>query len=277
MIKQNSVSLELQQIKKIELEMLSTLSLICQKNKLKLYLCGGTALGAIRHKGFIPWDDDIDVCLSRPDYEKLRKVLKDRKNLPSFYKMISFEDGTFKLPLMKMIDTRTKCEYDYLEGEEDSGLWIDILPVDGLPDSQKEIEKIYYKVTILRRLAALGTAKIGSGKTKMKERMKYVIVPIIRKIGSKTFSKKIRDLAVSNNYEKSKKVGIITWGLYGTSEVMDKEEFEKQIDVIFEDQTYKVASCIDEYLHNLYGDYMQLPPENKRKRHDMKVTICKEC
>lgn len=268
--------LTLPQIKEYELNMLIKLSEICDANGLKLYLCGGSALGAIRHHGFIPWDDDIDVCLSRPDYERLREILKTEKAIPKYYKMISFEDGTFKMPLMKLIDTRTACDYEFLEGEEDTGLWIDILPVDGLPDDEHSIEKIYKKVEILRRIAAVGTAKKGTGKTKIKEIIKSVVIPIVKVIKSETFSAKIRQIAISNQYEGSSKVGIITWGLYGTSETMKKSEFEKQINVSFEGHTFKVASCVDSYLHNLYGDYMKLPPEEKRKKHDMKVSLIEE-
>ena len=189
---------------------------------------------------------------------------------------ISFEDGTFKMPLMKLIDTRTVCDFEFLEGEEDTGLWIDILPVDGLPDDENSIKKIYKKVGTLRRIAAIGTAKKGTGKTRIKERIKSVIIPIVKVIKSETFSAKIREIATSNHYENSLKVGIITWGLYGASEAMKKSEFEKQIDVSFEGHTFRVASCVDSYLYNLYGDYMKLPPEEKRKKHDMKVSLVEE-
>ena len=265
--------LTLDQIKQCELDILTTIDKICESYGLKLYLAGGTALGAVRHKGFIPWDDDIDVCLPRPDYEKLNSLLKDSEILPPYYHAVSLENSTYNMPFMKVVDTRTSCSFDFLEEGDANGLWIDILPVDGLPDDEKAIRKIYKKAGTLRRIAALGSAKTGAGKTKAKTLLKYVLVPAAKAIRSEFISNEIRKIATANKYELSKKVGIITWGLYGPAEAMEKSQFEIPKEVSFEGHTFNVASCIDSYLHNLYGDYMKLPPEDKRKTHDMKVTM----
>ncbi len=262
-----------EEIKETELDILLCLQEICAKYDLKLYLCGGTLLGAVRHHGFIPWDDDIDVCLPRPDYERLIQIIHRESVLPEYYKMLCFEDQTFTHPAMKIIDIRTVIEYDFFDERPDSGLWIDILPVDGLPDSRARIKKLYRKTAVYRELLSLSLAKPGTGKTKLKGVLKYIFVPLARIPGTKFYAARLRRIAVENTYQDSDTVGIITWGLYGDREAMSKAAFEKPIEVMFENHVFQAPSCTKKYLRNLYGDYMKLPPADKRKTHDMKVYL----
>ena len=127
--------MQLREIKDIELDILIAFNKFCQDNNLKYYLSGGTLLGAIRHKGFIPWDDDIDVCMPRPDYERLMKIFPNI--YMNKYKLKTISRKNFICPFAKIIDINTRVDFKYLNNI-DKNLWLDIFPIDGLPKSKKK-------------------------------------------------------------------------------------------------------------------------------------------
>lgn len=264
----------IQETKKIELDILVELNRICEDNGLRLYLCGGTLLGAIRHKGFIPWDDDIDVFLSRPDYQKLIALYHQKEGLFSKHlKMVCAEDGTYQNPFMKIIDVRTKIDQKYQKEDNASSLWIDVFPVDGLPKDGKEIKKTYRKANFYRKILTLNFAEPNQGKTPFKKIFKRLIIPFAKCYGWKRSQDKIIQIAQKNPFETSENVGGIVWGLYGPGECMTKEAFDIPVPCTFEGHTFQTMSCWKSYLTNLYGDYMKLPPIEKRATHDMEVQI----
>ncbi|WP_302177476.1 LicD family protein [Megamonas funiformis] len=256
-------------VKKVELDILINFDRFCKKNKLRYYLAGGTLLGAIRHKGFIPWDDDIDVCMPRPDFEKLIKIFPDKYE--NKYILKSIKRDNFLYPFAKIINNKTKIDCEYTENEFENNLWIDIFPVDGLPKNDDELKKIYNKVDFYRTLLILNFAKINKAKTLLKKIIKPFVIIIARLIGVNFFIRKIEDIALTYDYDKSDYVGAITWGLYGIGERMKKVEFEKVVYVDFEGYKFPTFSCWDSYLKGLYKNYMELPPIEKRKTHNMKA------
>lgn len=261
------------EIKRYELDILLSFQDSCKKKGLKFYLSGGTLLGAIRHKGFIPWDDDIDVCMPRNDYEKLLRVYNNDKEK---YQLRSVELNNFTAPYAKLVDTNTIVESQYTEDENNSHLWVDIFPVDALPENIKEVEKIYSKCSLYRQIFALADAKLGEGKSSFRRYAKYLLKPLAKLYGKARCVKHIERIAQRYSYENSKYVGAITWGLYGAGERMLKSEFERMVMVEFEGHQFPTFSCWDSYLKGLYGDYMKLPPVEKRQTHDMKVYIKEE-
>ena len=261
----------IQEIQSKLLEILLYFQKFCQENGLGFVLAGGTCLGAVRHKGFIPWDDDVDIGLRRPDYDKLIELSRKDDFLPPYLKLISYEQGTSQYPFIKIIDTRYCMEQGYVKEGAVTSIWVDILPTDGLPDNNQEINRIYRKVGIYREILMLNFAKIGEGKSKLKILLKPLVIPFAKMIGINRCNRHIDNLSRSTPYENANKVGCIMWGIYGEKECMNKKEFEQLVDVTFEGHTFKAPSCWDSYLSNLYGDYMKLPPKEKQVTHELKV------
>lgn len=256
-----------EEIKSCELNILLKIQSHCQKENLRFYLSGGTLLGAIRHHGFIPWDDDIDICMPRPDYEKFVRTFPQT----DIYQVKSDILKNWDSPFSKVMDVRTEIISRY--DETDGGLWVDIFPVDGLPKSLSKVKDIYRKCDLYRKLFLIGYARLGEGKGILHKYGKYLVKPMVSIIGTTYFTKKIEEIALKIPYDSADYVGAITWGLYGVGERMLKSEFEKQVMVEFEGYQFPTFSCWDSYLKGLYGDYMQLPPVEKRKTHDMEVYL----
>lgn len=260
----------LDEIKALELNILLLFDQYCKKNKLVYYLAGGTLLGAIRHKGFIPWDDDIDVCMPRKDYITFFNSFHCLNNR---YMARCNLIGNFTGAFGKLVDLNTHIENIYTKDDRSANVWIDIFPVDGLPEDLAEVKKIYKKCSYYRRILRLADSRLGEGKTTLHKCSKYILKPLAQLYGKKRCVNNIETIAALYPYETSTYVGIVTNGLYGIGERMIKSEFEQSTTVTFEHHNFPAFSCWDSYLTGIYGDYMQLPPIEKRKIHDMKVYI----
>ncbi|MDY6030091.1 MAG: LicD family protein [Acidaminococcaceae bacterium] len=259
--------LEHSEIQKLELEILLYFDEFCKQHGLTYYLAGGTLLGAIRHKGFIPWDDDIDVCMPRNDYVKMVMLLgsiDDKK-----YKLKSNLLGHYVAPYTNLINSLTKIDCRFSDETVDNSLWIDIFPVDGLPEDVDLVSQIYRKCDFFRRMLLLNDAKIGEGKTFFRKCAKYIAKPIARLYGRRRCIEQLEKIATQYSYDECKYVGVITWGLHGIGERMLKSEFEQPVEVEFEGHLFPIFSCWEEYLKGLYGEYMKMPPVEERTTHDM--------
>lgn len=264
--------LSLREIQERELAMLRIFADFCQEYKLRYYLCGGSTLGAVRHKGFIPWDDDIDVMMPRPDFERFISLAKERFGHEDY--RVEYGDGKESsciYPYGQIWDLATEIEREY--ADTNRHLWMDILVVDGLPETMSEIEKLYQRCGQYSKVIQLSKAHLGKGKSAFRKYAKYILKPLASMYGYKRALRKIIALAKQNPYEECGSVGVVTGGLYGAGERMEKTAFEKEVYMEFEGGFYPLPSCWDAYLTGIYGDYMQLPPIEKRKTHKMKVYL----
>lgn len=247
---------------------------LCDKYDLDYSLVGGTLLGAIRHKGFIPWDDDVDIAMERPMYNKMIKIFSKKGVLPNYLKLVGFDVGNSIYPFIKIVDTRTKVIEN--ASNEEMGLWIDIFPLDGLPADKRKLKKIYQRATLLHTLIGLIPSK-NEASTKLKGYIKPLAIYISKNIiGFKRINRWCNNLCSKYSINDSDYIGCIIWGRGLEKEAMLKSKYENKIFVTFQKEKFKAMSNYDEYLKNLYGDYMKLPSLKDRQTHLKNVFIVEE-
>ena len=255
-------------------DLLTVWDQIAAEHSLRYSLDGGTLLGAVRHKGFIPWDDDIDLLVPRPDYQKL---IDHPEWVPDGYQLIVTGENSFH-PYLKLVNLSWRAQEDLLKGVYEEYLWIDLFPADAIPDDEAA-ERALIKTQSSLSLKAFRAAANSSAAVSNKGR----IASIIKKTGywlygiaysPMNLSRKLESNAKALDYGSTKYVGNIVWGFNPKQAIKAKypvEDFDSLIKLEFEGSSFSVAPHWNEYLTSLYGDYMKLPPEEERVCHGAKV------
>lgn len=257
----------LKEMQEIELDIMKDVHQFCEENDIRYYLAGGTLLGAIRHKGFIPWDDDIDIAMPRPDYEKFVSKYKSKNK---YYKISSIENNPNHLfTFAKIYDTRTiKIEENLVYGKDNiGGVEIDIFPVDGIPENINISNKYFVNFKRLYTLYSVASCKFVKSKNKLKILLRIALTIPCKLIGTKRFIEYINNKAKKIDFDESEFVACIVAPFYGNRERVLKASYIDKIKVEFEGQYFYGPKGYDEYLSSLYGDYMKLPPEKERVTH----------
>ena len=260
-----------EEIKAIELKLLSRFADYCDEKGLKYYLIYGTLLGAVRHKDFIPWDDDIDVCMPREDYLHFIELQKQNKTFD--YCCVS--NNTSSQPFIKIMDLSTKIDQDTLDDTEVSHLWVDVFPLDYMPDDEKEYMKAYRYVRFLRFLMVYSVARIGAGTNLLRKIIKIPMIIICKAIGRYRLARRIDNYCM-NLSPKSNHVNSLCWGARGIEAYSNISIFADRVRMIFEGEEFWAPVGWHEYLSSIYGDYMKLPPESQRVGHHMVAYINEE-
>lgn len=253
----NSKLIGLKELQKLQLQILIDFDKICKKNNLKYFLAGGTLLGAVRHKGFIPWDDDIDVAMPRTDYNKLIKLSKE---LPEKYQLICPEKvKQYKILFSKIV---YKKYFEVEKGLKDNyGIFIDIFPLDGLGNNKHKARIHAKKILIMRTIINICFLDNNLFSKLLK---KIHFNNLTYRILMRTFNK--------YNYHESKYVGSIAGGLRMLDEIFEYRVYSETMDMEFEGKIFKGMKYYDEYLTRMYGDYMKLPPKEKQvAEHNVEI------
>lgn len=263
--------LTLDEIHQEEFKILEAFAQFCDGHDLYYSLAGGTLLGAIRHKGFIPWDDDIDVNMPRPDFERLLNMDEEFYAATGF-KIMWYGREKAHAPYFKIVDPYIRVNYDDGKKSVPYYLWIDVIPIDGIDGDPEDIDNIYGRVYSLRNVFSISEQRWALGATPFRAFVRASIAPFVMLFGvDKVCARAIESIAKQTDFETAQRVACITWGLYGAGEVMDKQGYLTPVDVEFCGKTFKGVSCWDDYLSGIYGDYMQLPPEDKRQTHHIEA------
>jgi lipopolysaccharide cholinephosphotransferase len=258
--------ISLAQVQKTELELLHKIAEICDAHDIRYYLATGTLLGAVRHKGFIPWDDDIDLLVPRPDYEKLLKVLKTGV-LSGSYSCSCLDDTLHFLPFLKVFYNPSKViERKLLPRYRESKIWMDIFPLDGISGSPKKIRFNYWLVRQLKSM--LYTVITDPNKLGGHQKLgTYILRPLAKLIGLQRIGRWMDTYAKTRcEFSQAHYVGNVIWAMT-PKEVIEKEKFLETVDLPFEDGIFHCPACHHEYLEALYGDYMTPPPVEQRREH----------
>lgn len=271
-----NIDLDIREVQEVQLEILKEFDRICRSNNIRYQLFGGTLLGAIRHKGFIPWDDDIDVCLLRVDYDRLLKVcLKelDEKFFLQNYKT----DKNYPLQFSKIRKKNTLfLEGSLSELDINHGVYIDIFPLDKVRPGSL-IGKVQQRsLEIVQKIDRSRIKEMCKSNNKL-IMLSRLIIHRILKIIPISLTHKVKDgIACNFNDESADTITHLTNNV--TKEryykyMMSVSDFENIIYYEFEEGKYPIPLEFDNVLKKLYGNYKELPPNNMREPHHGVIEI----
>ncbi len=264
---------ELKELQKIQQGLIAEVDRICKKHGIRYNMVGGTMLGAIRHKGYIPWDDDADIGFLREEYEKFREVCRTELD-PEKYYMQDFRDTPgYRWGYGKL--RRRGTEFVRLNQEKmpfEKGISIDLMPFDNVPEDGMA-QRIHFLKCFLYRKFFWSEV----GKTEEKIWYKRLLYRCMSLVPEKTLKSGFEQFINECRQQKSALVRILTFPtpkhVYGYHRVW----YEELAEYPFEDMLLPGAKDYDGYLTVKYGDYMKLPPENKRKIHPVsRLTLLSE-
>ena len=258
----NNSEVSFEQIHSIIYSILLDIDECCNRNGITYFLSGGTLLGAIRHKGFIPWDDDGDIMLPRDDYEKFFDCFKKEYGEKYGIGALSISPE-WTTPYGIIWDKSTVVKSKNLDQME-VGLGVDVFPIDGLSDSARARKLFMLKMKTLNgmRNACLRKDFLpGEKQILLKKFAKQLLKPF----GARYFAERMDRLSSSIKIGETTKVGSTVAIHYGDKETIDIKSIEKAVDVEFEGTVLKAPVGYHQYLSRLYGDYMTIPKEIKQK------------
>ena len=251
--------LNVKEVQNLQLEILKYFDKFCRDNKLKYFLAGGTMLGAIRHKGFIPWDDDIDVCMPREDYEKLINSTNFETNN---FKILETRKSEKFVHLFAKVVNINYVNNDYDKISERYGIDIDIFPIDGLGNNKKKAYKVGKKILKKKKNIYICFS----------ENHKFISKILLKLNINKILYKNLLNKLNKNSFYDSAYVGSIVGGLRELKEIFERRVYDEEIEVTFENYNFLGMKNYDEYLKRMYGEYMKLPSiEARVPPHNIEV------
>ena len=260
---------DIREIQQMELGIMEYIHETCQKIGVKYFLAYGSLIGAVRHKGFIPWDDDMDICMLREDYEKLQDYLIS--NPDERYEVMSYKNNlNYVYPFMKVQDNHTYLLEEDVRIDSNMGIYVDIFPVDGY-ENDANFKNNMTKLIKKRQLSCYTFKGITNTKSVLNSLIRYISVIIFYFTNTNKYVAQIEELAKSRKVSDYEEVDYLIYKDMNKP-VWRREWLEQVTTGTFEGKEFMIPKNYHEILTSDYGDYMQLPPVEQRvSHHDFKL------
>lgn len=256
--------LTLDAMKSIELEIMDEIDAICRKNHIPYFLMYGTLIGAHRHEGFIPWDDDIDICMFRSDYERFVELFAESRSTDRF-DLIFYRNGKAFFPFAKVVDTTTVVYENFVRKDVGTGVWVDIFILDDIDPAAPNLKALYRKRNRANLLYSFTVADPNVGSSAMVKLAKRIICPIVRNRDPQKPARIIDETATQLSSGTSAYVtDFVGEGI--PEHVFNRNLFEPE-EVDFEDRKYLAPKGYEDILTTIYGDWRTPPAEGNRPIH----------
>lgn len=254
--------LTVEETKKIAVDILDVVTQFCEERGINYWIDYGTLLGAVRHKGFIPWDDDIDIGMLRPDYDRFMKEFNGYNPRYEFHSIEN--DPDFVWPFGKVIDNRTVGVREHMKYAT-YGINIDIFVHDNAPDDDETARKMYRLRHFYVKMSFIRFKGIfaQTGGNVLKRLCTYAFRAMLKIFPRSYFTRKAVENSKRYMFANTRRVGEFVSGYHS---LIDKSIVRELVDMEFEGKNYKAPARYDEVLTQYYGDYMTPPPPEKRTR-----------
>ena len=264
---------DLPQVKEIMLSIMSYFDDFCKKHDLKMWLYAGTLLGAVRHKGYIPWDDDIDVCMTREDYNKLLKIADEID--PNYVLLEHTLNKKYKYPFAKLVLKDSYC----VEFHNPKfcgvklGIYIDIFPIDYVGDTMEVALKHCEETNemVKKSLCYLGFPLESNFFSKVYQKTKRIV--LYNGFMARRFLKKFDKKLTSFNNTKYSAVPV--W-MNASKTILETSDYRENVELPFEGKKFYTFKGYIHFLERLFGNYMELPPVEQREVHGFDAFIIKK-
>lgn len=264
--------LSLDKVKSLQLDILKVIDSFCHRNNIRYSLAFGTLLGAVRHQGYIPWDDDLDIMMLREDYDVFVRTFSH----PTYTVISDNKDNSYWLSFAKVIDTRTEL-YEPTTMKAKLGVYVDIFPVDSFPDTMRESITFCNEKKIWNAIHRIKILKVNNHRSLIKNVTLWLGKVVLSVIPMRFIIGRQQTIMTKYNNKGTSWVGVVCTDDNNLRWRMLRNSFDSFTPLLFEGLAYTCIADYHDFLSRVYGDYMQLPPEENRKSHHNFRAYLKKC